>query len=73
VTVQIDNIIIEIFAGARVQDVVLKYSKEKFRSALSGETVIIDKNHNPVDLDGEVSEGQRLYTLYKGKKTGDLV
>lgn len=61
--VQLDNEIVEIFAGARVQDVVLKYSQEKYRSALSGAIIIIDKNHNQIDLDGEVSDGQRLYTL----------
>lgn len=63
-----DDNIIEIFAGARVQDVVLKYSQKKYRSALSGEIIIVDKNDNPVDLDGEVSDGQRLYTLSLGKK-----
>jgi len=71
-TVLINDNVIEIFAGARVQDVILKYSHEKYRSALCGEIIIIDKNDNPVDLDGEVSDGQRLYTLSQDKKTGGL-
>jgi hypothetical protein len=66
-----DNVI-EIFAGARVQDVVLKYSHEIYRSTISGEIIIIDKNDNPVELDGEVSDGQRLFTLSLDKKTGGL-
>ncbi|MDQ1354970.1 MAG: hypothetical protein QG657_5279 [Acidobacteriota bacterium] len=69
--VQLDNETVEIFAGARVQDVVLKHSKRKYRSARSGKTIIVDKNNNPVALDGEVSEGQHLYTLSQDKKTGD--
>jgi hypothetical protein len=55
---------IEIFAGARVQDVVLKFSKQAYQTALSGKTTILDKNNNPVDLEGEVSDGQRLYLSY---------
>ncbi len=66
-----DNVI-EIFAGARVRDVVLKYSHGIYRLALSGEIIIKDKSDNRVDLDGEVSEGQRLYTLSLRKETGDL-
>jgi hypothetical protein len=58
---------IEIFAGARVRDVLLKYSQEKYQDALCGKTIVIDKNKNQVDLDGEVSEGQRLYTSDTGK------
>jgi hypothetical protein len=71
-TVLMNDNIIEIFAGARVQDVVLKYSREIYRSTISGEIIIIDKNDNPVELDGEVSGGQRLYTLSQEKKTGGL-
>lgn len=66
-----DNVI-EIFAGARVQDVVLKYSHEIYRSTISGEIIIIDKNNNPVELDGEVSGGQRLYTLSLKEQKGGL-
>ncbi|HLP46470.1 MAG TPA: hypothetical protein VK186_18065 [Candidatus Deferrimicrobium sp.] len=66
-TVQMNDNVIEIFAGARVKDVLLKHSQEKYRSALCGEIIIVDKNGNPVDLDGEVSEGQRLYTQNAGK------
>jgi hypothetical protein len=55
---------IEIFAGARVQDVVLKFSKQAYKTTLSGQATILDKNNNPVDLEGEVSDGQRLYLSY---------
>lgn len=61
-TVLINDKEIEIFTGARVRDVLLKYSKEAYNAALSDENFIIDKNNNSIDLDGGVSEGQRLYT-----------
>jgi sulfur carrier protein ThiS len=53
---------VEIFSGARVRDALLKYSKDAYGSARSGEIVVVDKNRNPVDLDGELISGQRLYT-----------
>ncbi len=52
---------VEIFEGARVKDAVLKFAKEKYRSSLSGETIVTDKYDNPVDPDGELSDDQRLY------------
>ncbi len=62
--VQMNDKEIEIFAGARVQDVVLKFSKQAYKTTLSGQATILDKNNNPVDLEGEVSDGQRLYLSY---------
>lgn len=62
---------IEIFAGARVQDVVLKFSKQAYQTTLSGQTTIVDKNNNPVDLEGEVSDGQRLHLSYPENQKGE--
>lgn len=67
-TVQINDKEIEIFTGATVKDVLLKYSKEKYQLALCGKAIIVDKNNNPVELNGEVSEGQRLYLVDTEKK-----
>ncbi|MCP5104494.1 MAG: hypothetical protein GY950_13995 [bacterium] len=64
-TVQMNDKEINVFAGARVRDVLLKYSKESYRAALSETLSVVDKNENAVDLDGEVSDGQRLYTREK--------
>lgn len=63
--VQMNEKVIEIFAGAKVRDVLLKYSEEEYRAALSGQMIAVDKNNNPVGLDGEVSNGQRLYIKQK--------
>jgi sulfur carrier protein ThiS len=60
--VQMNDKEIELFSGARVRDALLKYSKDAYRSTRSGDTVVVDKNRNPVGMDGELSNGQRLYT-----------
>ena len=70
--VQMNEKVIEIFAGAKVRDVLLKYSEEEYRAALSGQTATVDKNNNPVGLDGEVSNGQRLYIKVKKKNKESL-
>ncbi len=70
--VQMNEKVIEIFSGAKVRDVLLKYSEEEYRAALSGQTITMDKNNNPVGLDGEVSNGQRLYIKVKKKDKESL-
>ena len=67
-TVRMNDKIIEIFTGATVKDVLLKYSKKKYQSALKGKMIVVDENNNPVELNGEVSEGQRLYIVDTEKK-----
>jgi hypothetical protein len=52
---------IETFAGARVRDAILKYSKEKYRAVLKGKILILDKHNNQVHPEGELSDDQRLY------------
>ena len=51
---------IELFDGALVKNVLLKYSPDEHKAVLSGEKKIVDKNGNPVDLDGELSAGAVL-------------
>jgi len=62
---------LEIFEGARVKDAVLKYSKEKYRSTRSGETVVTDKYDNTVDPEGELADDQRLYLKKKRSFSDD--
>ena len=70
--VQVNQKEVEVFAGARVRDAVLKYAKDVYRSARSGETIITDKNSNPVDLDGELTNGQRLFTSPVQRASHDI-
>lgn len=52
---------IEIFTGARVKNALLKYSKHEYQAVLSGEKIMVDKNINPLDLEGELTESSRIY------------
>ncbi|MCK4760910.1 MAG: hypothetical protein KAW12_01835 [Candidatus Aminicenantes bacterium] len=52
---------IEIFDGARVENGLLKYSEEECRAVQAGEKKVVDKNDNPVDLEGELSDGSVLF------------
>jgi hypothetical protein len=56
----IDNQEIEIFSGARVGDVLMKYSDDDYHQVLAWEKVIVDEQGNRYSLDGEISEGDRF-------------
>ncbi|MCP4147341.1 MAG: hypothetical protein GY757_06280 [bacterium] len=57
---QLDDQKIEVFAGARVRDVLMKYSEEVYKNVLSGKQNVVDKYGNHIDLDGAVSNWQQL-------------
>jgi hypothetical protein len=52
---------IEIFTGARIQNALLKYSKEDCKAAMEGKKQVTDKHGNTMDPGGELSPNQRLY------------
>ncbi len=59
--VTINNREIEVFAGAKVKNALSKYAQKEYRAVAAGEKKIVDKNGNPVDLDGALSEGSKLF------------
>jgi hypothetical protein len=59
--IRVNDTEIEIFSGARVKDVLLKFSKDQYREVSSGRKIVTDKYKNPVDLQGELSDAQQLY------------
>ena len=61
-TIRLNDSTLEIFKGATVKDVLLKYSKEEYHAVVKNQKKITDKRKNPVDLDGELSDGQQLFT-----------
>ena len=60
---------IETFAGARVRDAILKYSKEEYKAVLKGNILITDKYNNQVHLEGELTDDQRLYLRRDNKES----
>jgi hypothetical protein len=55
---------LEIFSGARVGDALLKYSKDRYRAVVRGEKQVTDQWNHPLDLEGELTEGQQLYVVH---------
>ena len=51
---------LEIFMGARVQDAILAYSQKSFNLVQQGKMAIFDRFGNLTDLDGSLTNGQRL-------------
>jgi hypothetical protein len=63
IKVTVNEMIVEIFNGARIKNAILCYSKDIYKKALEGKIIIIDKNGNQVDLSGELSGGETLRTI----------
>lgn len=59
---------LEIFSGARVRDALLKYSKKEYREVAERKKKVTDKRKNPLDLEGELSDAQQLYTAVVNDK-----
>lgn len=53
---------IEIFWGAHVRDVLMKYSVEDYGLVMAGKKIIVDERGNRYNLDGEISDGD-CFTL----------
>ena len=52
----------EVFCGARVKDAILKYSHSLYKQVMKNTGFVTDHDSNPIEPDGELSPGQRLFT-----------
>ena len=52
---------INIFNGARVEDVLRKYSLDEYKEVKAGNKIVIDKYNNQVMLGGELRDGEELF------------
>jgi hypothetical protein len=53
---------VEIFAGAKVKDVLRRYSRSEWKRVRDGGSQVCDKHGHEVGLDGELSGGEELIT-----------
>lgn len=53
---------VTIFDGAKVQDVLRKYSMEEYKEVENGNMYVQDKFGNKVMLGGELRAGAKLFT-----------
>ncbi|MCK4943582.1 MAG: hypothetical protein KAS65_08390 [Candidatus Aminicenantes bacterium] len=59
----INDQMIEIFEGARLQDAVRKYSETELKQIEKEDKKIVDRKGNPLALDGELSDGEYFYII----------
>lgn len=61
--VKVNGRTITIFAGARVTDVLLRYSRPDWDQVLAHKMRVTDRCGHEVSLDGELSSGDELFVV----------
>jgi len=59
--IKVNDQTIEIFAGARVRDVLHKYSRAEWTRVRKNEKTVTDRHGHEVGLDGELNGGEELF------------
>lgn len=54
--------LVKVFEGAKVKDVVRKYSSKEFNEILRGKKIVLDARGHEVGLDGELS-GREVFQI----------
>ena len=58
--IKVNGKTIEIFSGARVADVLRRYSRLTWKQAQNGHKAVFDRHGHEVALDGELNGGEEL-------------
>jgi hypothetical protein len=64
--IKVNGRTVEIFSGARVKDVLRKYSAEEWARVRRKEKTVTDSRGREVGLEGELSGGEELLTRARG-------
>lgn len=59
--VKVNGKTIEVFAGARVMDVVRRYSRDAWKQVQADKKKVTDADGHEVALDGELNGGEELF------------
>ena len=59
--IKVNDLTIEIFAGAKVGDVLRKYSRTEWKLIQSGEKTVTNRHGHAVGLGGELNGGEELF------------
>jgi len=59
---------IEIFAGARVKNALLGYSREEYEAVKEREKLVKDEFGNEILLDGSLSAGEKIFIEERDEK-----
>ena len=65
--IKVNGQTIEIFAGARVRDVLRKYSRAEWALVEKNEKKVVDRYGHEVGLDGELNGGEELFLTARAK------
>jgi sulfur carrier protein ThiS len=58
--IKVNGETVEIFSGARVKDVLRKYSRPELKRVQADEKMVCDRHGHEVALEGELSGGEEL-------------
>lgn len=61
--VKVNGELISIFSGAKVRDVVRKYSSEKYEQIVAGKKKVVDKQGHQVLLSGEITAADQEFEI----------
>ena len=59
--IKVNDQVIEIFSGARVKDLLRKYSSAEWKLVQKNEKKVCDRHGHEVTLDGELSGGEEFF------------
>ena len=59
--IKVNGQVIEIFSGARVKDLLRKYSSAEWKLVQKNEKKVCDRHGHEVALDGELSGGEEFF------------
>ncbi len=66
--IKVNDKAIEIFSGARVADVLRKYSKISWKQVQNGYKKVCDCHGHEIGHDGELNGGEALFVRLAGKR-----
>ena len=59
--IKVNDQVIEIFSGARVKDLLRKYSSAEWKLVQKNEKKVCDRHGHEVAIDGELSGGEEFF------------
>jgi sulfur carrier protein ThiS len=59
--IKVNDQAVEIFSGARLKDVLRKYSRSEWKMVQNDQKAVFDRHGHEVALDGELSGGEEFF------------
>lgn len=59
--IKVNDLAVEIFSGARVKDILRKYSRSEWKLVRNNQKAVFDRHGHEVALDGELNGGEEFF------------